>query len=285
MLLGYRATMDRWRTTSPSTRHLLLPSDIPSLSSPPSLLTSSSLPSPPLLLLPSSSRKRSRSPSPSLPTAVPPPPEHIESIGDDKETLCASLAYAMQETMTLRARVRSLEQHDLVTRESLRIARGRITRSQLQAEYAEQEETMSTMTQGMSFAEIKQIVAQRVANVIETIDICKVKTRMARDLMNRVERKKYKVAENASNKRKWEGDHGGSSNQQQNKEHKVIRVHTVELGNKKGYTKNLPLCNKCKFHHTGSCAVKCGNCKWVGHQTRDCRTPVPRAMQRPSVAK
>ncbi|GKF89583.1 hypothetical protein Tco_0263546 [Tanacetum coccineum] len=43
------------------------------------------------------------------------------------------------ETMTLRARVRSLEHHDVVTRESLRIERGRITRSQLRVEYAKQE--------------------------------------------------------------------------------------------------------------------------------------------------
>ncbi|GKB20037.1 hypothetical protein Tco_0853960, partial [Tanacetum coccineum] len=82
----------------------------------------------------------SSSPLPSPPTTiVPPPPEHIESIGDDIETLHASLASAMQETMTLRARVGSLDQHDVVTRESLKIARGRITRSQLRAEYAEQE--------------------------------------------------------------------------------------------------------------------------------------------------
>ncbi|GJW63895.1 hypothetical protein Tco_0115779 [Tanacetum coccineum] len=118
--LGYRASMDRWRGASPSTCHLLFPSKIPSSSSPPSLLPSSS--SPPPLLLSSSSRKRSRSPSPSpplsvspspLPLVVPPPPEHIESIGDDIETLHASLASAMQETMTFRARVRLLEQHDV----------------------------------------------------------------------------------------------------------------------------------------------------------------------------
>nr|GEU78713.1 hypothetical protein [Tanacetum cinerariifolium] len=122
---------------------------IPSSSSLPTLLSSSSLPPP--LLLPSLSRKRSRSPSPlppplvspsplpsSPPAAVPPPPKYIESVGDDIETLHASLASAMQETMALRDRVRLLEQHDVVTRESLRIARGRITRSQLRAEYAEQ---------------------------------------------------------------------------------------------------------------------------------------------------
>ncbi|GJU33543.1 reverse transcriptase domain-containing protein [Tanacetum coccineum] len=102
---------------------------------------------------------------------------------------------------------------------------------------------------------------------------------MDRDLMNRVEWQKYKVAKNASNKRKWEGNHGGSSSQ--NKEHKVIRAHTAEPNNKKGYDGNLSLCNKCKFHHTGPYAAKCGNCKRVGHQTRDCRTPVPRANRGP----
>ncbi|GJT43209.1 reverse transcriptase domain-containing protein [Tanacetum coccineum] len=77
--------------------------------------------------------------------------------------------------------------------------------------------------------------------------------------MNRVERQKDKVAKNASNKRKWEGDHCGSSSQ--NKKHKVIRAYIAEPSNKKGYAGNLPLCNKCKFHHTGPYAAKCGNCK------------------------
>ncbi|GKD92668.1 hypothetical protein Tco_1372505 [Tanacetum coccineum] len=90
MPLGYEAAIDQWRAASPSTCHPLLPSEIPSISSPLSLLTSSS--SPPPSLLPSSSHKRFRSLSPSLPssvspspppTAVPPPPKHIESVRDD----------------------------------------------------------------------------------------------------------------------------------------------------------------------------------------------------------
>ncbi|GJY43700.1 hypothetical protein Tco_0431913 [Tanacetum coccineum] len=125
------------RTASPSTCHPLLSSEIPSLSSPPSLLPSSSLPSP--LLLPSSSRKKSRSPLPSPPPTAVSPLEHIESVGNDIETLRTSLAFAMHETMTPRARVGSLEQNNVVTRESLRITKGRLTRSQLQAEYVEQE--------------------------------------------------------------------------------------------------------------------------------------------------
>nr|GEW36291.1 hypothetical protein [Tanacetum cinerariifolium] len=121
------------------------------------------------------STSRSRSPSPSLPTTIPPPPEHIESFGDDIETMHAGLASAMQEMMALHARFGSLEQHD---------------------------ETMSTTNQGTSFVKIEKIVAQRVANAIETVAIYEAKTRMARDLMNRVERQKDKVADNASNKRK-----------------------------------------------------------------------------------
>ncbi|GJW25813.1 hypothetical protein Tco_0039624 [Tanacetum coccineum] len=112
---------------------------------------------------------------------------------------------------------------------------------------------MTTTNQRMSFEKIEQIVAQRVANAIETISIYEAKTHVARDLINRVERQEDKVAENTSNKRKWEGDHGGSSSQQQNKEHKVIRAHTAGTSNKEGYDGNLPLCNKCKFHHTGPC--------------------------------
>nr|GEW26090.1 reverse transcriptase domain-containing protein [Tanacetum cinerariifolium] len=39
------------------------------------------------------------------------------------------------------------------------------------------------------------------------------------------------------------------------------------------YVGTLPLCNKCKFHHNGQCAVKYVNCKIVGHLTQDCRSP------------
>nr|GFB63545.1 reverse transcriptase domain-containing protein [Tanacetum cinerariifolium] len=98
---------------------------------------------------------------------------------------------------------------------------------------------------------------------------------MARESMSQAKRQEDKVIENASNKRKWEGDHKGSFNQQHNKEPKVIRAHIDGPSNKKGYAGNLPLCNKCKFYPTGPCVAKYGNCKWFGHQTRDCRTPSP----------
>ncbi|GJS68432.1 hypothetical protein Tco_0682997 [Tanacetum coccineum] len=64
MTLGYRAAINRWRVAPTSTWYPLFP-----------------------LKLPSSSRKRSICVSPSLPppTAVSPPPEHIESVGDNIE--------------------------------------------------------------------------------------------------------------------------------------------------------------------------------------------------------
>nr|GFB84691.1 hypothetical protein [Tanacetum cinerariifolium] len=100
---------------------------------------------------------------------------------------------------------------------------------------------MKTINQGMSIEEIKRVVAQR-------------------------------VEENASNKRKWEGNHNGRSSQQ-NKGHKVPRAHTAWPINKKTYAGSLPLCNQCKSHHSGPCTIKCGNCKKVGHIIQNCRTP------------
>nr|GEW32986.1 hypothetical protein [Tanacetum cinerariifolium] len=61
--------------------------------------------------------------------AVPLTPEHIEPVGDDIKTQRASLASTMQDMMSLRTRVGLLEQHNVVTRDSLRIARGRIAQS------------------------------------------------------------------------------------------------------------------------------------------------------------
>ncbi|GJY16707.1 reverse transcriptase domain-containing protein [Tanacetum coccineum] len=85
----------------------------------------------------------------------------------------------------------------------------------------------------------------RVANAIEAIAIYKTKTNMARKSMSQTERQEDKVAENASNKRKWEGNHNGSSSQQ-NKGHKVPRAHTTRPISKKSYAGSLPLASKPK---------------------------------------
>nr|GEV25802.1 putative reverse transcriptase domain-containing protein [Tanacetum cinerariifolium] len=120
---------------------------------------------------------------------------------------------------------------------------------------------MTTANQGMSIEEIKQIVAQRVANAIEAIAIY--------ESINQTKQRENKVAGNVSNKRKWKGDHNESSSQQQNKEHEVFRAYTVRLSNKVDYAGNIPLCNRCNFHHIGKCAEKCDICKRRGHQARD----------------
>nr|GFB64071.1 hypothetical protein [Tanacetum cinerariifolium] len=90
--------------------------------------------------------------------------------------------------------------------------------------------------------------------------------------MSQTKRQEKEVAENDSNKRKWESNHNGSLNQQ-NKGHKVPRAHTAWPINKNAYDGSLPLCNQCKSHHSGSCTVKCGNCKEVSHIIQNCRPP------------
>ncbi|GKB49579.1 hypothetical protein Tco_0900332 [Tanacetum coccineum] len=72
------------------------------------------------------------------------------------------------------------------------------------------EETMTNFNQGMSIEEIERVVAQRVANAIEAIAIYETKTNMARKSVSQTKRQEDKVAENASNKKKWEGNHNGS---------------------------------------------------------------------------
>nr|GFA38862.1 hypothetical protein [Tanacetum cinerariifolium] len=56
----------------------------------------------------------------------------------------------------------------------------------------------------MSVEEIERVVAQRVANAIEAIAIYEMETNLARKSMSQTERQEEKVAENASNKMKWE---------------------------------------------------------------------------------
>nr|GEW10298.1 putative reverse transcriptase domain-containing protein [Tanacetum cinerariifolium] len=49
------------------------------------------------------------------------------------------------------------------------------------------------------------------------------------------------------------------------------RAYTAGPGEKKVYTKDLPLCIKCNYHHTGQCVPKYGKCKSYGHTTTDCQ--------------
>ncbi|GKD58782.1 putative reverse transcriptase domain-containing protein, partial [Tanacetum coccineum] len=63
----------------------------------------------------------------------------------------------------------------------------------------------------------------------------------------------------------------------------MARAYTDGNNEKKGYVGSLPYYNKCKLHHAGPCTMRCGNCKRVGHITRDCTTTVSLNTQRATV--
>nr|GFB03087.1 hypothetical protein [Tanacetum cinerariifolium] len=94
-------------------------------------------------------------------------------------------------------------------------------------EYKEEEEEEHLALADPS-DEIERVVAQRVANAIEAIAIYETKTNLAHKSMSQTERQEEKVAENASNKRKWGSNHNGSLSQQ-NKGHKETMT-TVNQG-------------------------------------------------------
>ncbi|GJV57182.1 RNA-directed DNA polymerase, eukaryota [Tanacetum coccineum] len=64
------------------------------------------------------------------------------------------------------------------------------------------------------------------------------------------------------------------------KKKSVAIAYTAGSSERKEYVGTLPLCNKCKFYHNGTCTVNCANCKRVGHLTRDCRSPTSTNNQR-----
>ncbi|GJT17275.1 putative reverse transcriptase domain-containing protein [Tanacetum coccineum] len=104
--------------------------------------------------------------------------------------------------------------------------------------------------------------------------------RMAHNLMDQVVRANATRSIEA-NKRKWEDHQSGSNNNrnnhhyQQNRRQEAVKAYTIALVEGKVYARNLPLCNRCKLHHTGMCIVKCKNCQRVGHQTKDSRGKTP----------
>nr|GEV48039.1 hypothetical protein [Tanacetum cinerariifolium] len=63
----------------------------------------------------------------------------------------------------------------------------------------------------------------------------------------------------------------------------IARAYTARNNEKKGYVRSLPYCNKCKMHHAGSCTVRRGNYKRVGHMTRDCKVTITLNTQRAPV--
>ncbi|GJR15392.1 putative reverse transcriptase domain-containing protein [Tanacetum coccineum] len=93
--------------------------------------------------------------------------------------------------------------------------------------------------------------------------------RIANNLMD--QKLKGYAARNAGNKRRFNNNPRDNRVQQPPlKRQNVARAYMVGNNKNKGYARILPLCDKCKLHHHGPCPVRCGNCKKVGHQARDC---------------
>ncbi|GKA64898.1 hypothetical protein Tco_0764605 [Tanacetum coccineum] len=101
---------------------------------------------------------------------------------------------------------------------------------------------MSATRQGMSSAEIDQIVAQRVTDAIEAIAIYETKIRMTHDPMNQVIRQETTIEKNANNKRKFENQPKDNRVPQQPpfKKPDVERAYTIGANGKKAYAGNLP---------------------------------------------
>ncbi|GKA14564.1 putative reverse transcriptase domain-containing protein [Tanacetum coccineum] len=59
----------------------------------------------------------------------------------------------------------------------------------------------------------------------------------------------------------------------------VAKAYTAGNNEKRGYGGTLPYYNMCKLHHEGRCTVRCGNCRKVGHMTRDCRVAIAATTQ------
>nr|GEW70150.1 reverse transcriptase domain-containing protein [Tanacetum cinerariifolium] len=77
----------------------------------------------------------------------------------------------------------------------------------------------------------------------------------------------------AENKRNLDDNTRNSHTQQQPfTRQNVAKAYTAGPSEKKEYEGSLPPCTKCNYHHTGSCAAKCTNCKRVGHLALDCRS-------------
>lgn len=125
---------------------------------------------------------------------------------------------------------------------------------------------MSPERQDLHSADVKQLIAQRVA---ETIAAYESGFRMACDLINQGT---FQEAESINNKRKLENNQGNKRIQEPLRKPKLAKIYTARPSDRKAYAGKLPLCSRCKLHHNGPCTVKCRKCQKVGHMTTDCRS-------------
>ncbi|GJQ96156.1 putative reverse transcriptase domain-containing protein [Tanacetum coccineum] len=126
------------------------------------------------------------------------------------------------------------------------------------------------------FQELGNVIAAEPSQLQDAIRIAN----------NLIDQKLKGYARSAENKRRLENNTRDNRGQQpvfkrqnvggQN----VAKTYTAGNNEKKGYVGSLPYYNKSKTHHAGPCIVRCGNCKRVGHMTRDCKVTVTLNNQR-----
>nr|XP_043638265.1 uncharacterized protein LOC122609275 [Erigeron canadensis] len=83
----------------------------------------------------------------------------------------------------------------------------------------------------------------------------------------------------SEHKRKCEDDFGRSQGHQQARRTEGGNTLQVAPPAKKSYIGTKPYCTRCNTHHYGQCTIVCGNCRRIGHTTRDCRNPNPDGNQ------
>ncbi|GKD96044.1 putative reverse transcriptase domain-containing protein, partial [Tanacetum coccineum] len=123
-------------------------------------------------------------------------------------------------------------------------------------------------------AKIEKYIGGLPDNIHENVMSARPKTldfaiELANDLMDQ---KLHTYGETQNeNKRKADDSSRNNHQQQPHKKQNVASAYTTSPGEKKAYTRDLPLCTKCNYHHTGQCAPKCRKCNRYGHATTDCR--------------
>nr|GEY46170.1 hypothetical protein [Tanacetum cinerariifolium] len=81
------------------------------------------------------------------------------------------------------------------------------------------------------------------------------------------------VERQSNNKTKVDDSFRNNHGQQQTpKRQNVAIVYNIGTGERKPYSRNLPKCTKCHFHHNVPCTQKCHKCNKVGHCARDYRS-------------
>ncbi|GKC72501.1 hypothetical protein Tco_1118384, partial [Tanacetum coccineum] len=115
---------------------------------------------------------------------------------------------------------------------------------------------------GLLISFLGYVMASKPTKLHEAIDLAR--SLMAQKVLNYATRQ-------TENKRRTDNNSGNNHDQQPPyKRQNVARAYAASPGENREYVGTLPMCNKCKFHHNGSCAAKCPNCKRVGHLAYDC---------------